>query len=171
MRQAERRAKTLATLLEAATSAFAQRGYDGTSIDAVAAVAGFSKGAVYSHFETKLDVFLAVLDRSLEDARWRLEGPLAATTEPPAAAANRFFAGGDADRLTRIMTEAWRLALTTPPVRVRLNAFRTEMVARLAERAVDAGLTPAEALARAGVVAKLIDGLMVERQLERAVGA
>ena len=69
------------------------------------------------------------------------------------------------------MTEAWRLALTTPSVRDRLNAFRTEMVARLAERAVAAGMAPAAALARAGVVAKLIDGLMVERQLERAVGA
>ncbi|MBI5947103.1 MAG: TetR/AcrR family transcriptional regulator [Chloroflexi bacterium] len=171
MRQAERRAKTLATLLESATIAFAGRGYEGTSIDAVAAAAGLSKGAVYAHFETKLDLFLAVLDRALADAERRLEGPAAAIGEPLATAADRFFAGGDPDLLTRITTEAWRLALTTPAVRDRLSRFRTEMVARLAHSGVDAGLAPAEALTRAGLVTKLIDGLMVERQLERAIGA
>ena len=64
MRQTERRARTRAALLRAALAAFAERGYEGASIDTIAATAGLSKGAVYANFPNKLDLYLAVkLDR------------------------------------------------------------------------------------------------------------
>src|SRR5579862_2567900 len=56
-----RRQQTRDHLLAAAAQVFAQRGFHGASLDEVAAVAGFTKGAVYSNFRNKEDLFLAVL--------------------------------------------------------------------------------------------------------------
>lgn len=49
-------------LLDAATRLFADRGYDGTSIEAVLREAGVSRGSLYHHFTGKEALFLAVLD-------------------------------------------------------------------------------------------------------------
>jgi AcrR family transcriptional regulator len=52
-------------VLAAATRAFAQGGYAGTSTDAVAKEAGVSQPYVVRMFGTKLDLFLEVLERSV----------------------------------------------------------------------------------------------------------
>src|SRR6478752_8775815 len=52
---------------------FAREGYDATSLDAVAARAGVTKGAVYHHFEGKRQLFEAVFSREVE----RVATPLA----------------------------------------------------------------------------------------------
>ena len=44
---------------------FARDGFHGASLDDVAATAGFTKGAVYSNFKSKEDLFLAVFDDRL----------------------------------------------------------------------------------------------------------
>jgi AcrR family transcriptional regulator len=54
-------AATREKLLEAARANFARHGYSATSIDRIADEAGFSKGAVYSNFRNKEDLFLAVM--------------------------------------------------------------------------------------------------------------
>lgn len=48
-------------VLAAARQQFERHGYHGASLDGIAEAAGFSKGAVYSRFEGKDDLFLAVL--------------------------------------------------------------------------------------------------------------
>lgn len=57
----EQQAETRARLLDAAQVVFARMGYHGSSIDLVAAEAGYSKGAVYSNFASKEDMFLELL--------------------------------------------------------------------------------------------------------------
>lgn len=64
-----RRDRTRQDLLAAATTVFAGRGYDGASVDDVAAAAGYTKGAVYSHFASKADLFLAIYQARIETAR------------------------------------------------------------------------------------------------------
>lgn len=59
----ESHALTRARLVETATALFLADGYNATSLEKVAAEAGFSKGAVYSNFATKHELGLAVLDR------------------------------------------------------------------------------------------------------------
>lgn len=54
-------------LLDAARETFLERGYAGATIDAIAEQAGFSKGVVYSQFAGKSDLFLALLERRIED--------------------------------------------------------------------------------------------------------
>lgn len=53
-------------ILQAATRAFARGGYHGTSTDAVAKEAGVSQPYVVRMFGTKLDLFLAVFERSAD---------------------------------------------------------------------------------------------------------
>lgn len=62
----EAKQQTREQLLLAAAQVFAQKGFYGASIDEIAQVAGYTKGAVYAHFSTKDDLFLALLDQSLD---------------------------------------------------------------------------------------------------------
>jgi AcrR family transcriptional regulator len=61
LRREESQAQTRARLLQAAARVFARLGYTGASVDAVAEEAGYSKGAVYSNFASKEDIFLELM--------------------------------------------------------------------------------------------------------------
>jgi AcrR family transcriptional regulator len=61
-----RRAMTRRHLLDAAAAVFTEKGFHGATLDEVAARAGFTKGAVYSNFKSKDDLFLALLDDRVE---------------------------------------------------------------------------------------------------------
>jgi AcrR family transcriptional regulator len=64
--QAERTEATTTALVDAARELFARDGYEAASLDAVAARAGVTKGAVYHHFEGKRQLFEAVFAREVE---------------------------------------------------------------------------------------------------------
>src|ERR1700685_1336471 len=66
-------------LLDVATKLFMERGFDGTSIDAVAEAAGVSKPTVYAHYHDKRDLFAAVLRGRIR--KWLC--PLFAADEGP----------------------------------------------------------------------------------------
>jgi AcrR family transcriptional regulator len=53
-------------ILDAASKVFAAEGFAGATIDAIGQAAGFTKGAVYSNFDSKDELFLALLDREFE---------------------------------------------------------------------------------------------------------
>jgi AcrR family transcriptional regulator len=59
--RAEAKAETRRRLLEAAEAAFRRDGYHATSLERIAAEAGFTTGAVYSTFDSKADVMLALI--------------------------------------------------------------------------------------------------------------
>jgi len=72
--------ETRANLVIAARSVFAETGYHAASLEAIAREAGYSKGAVYSNFSGKADLFLAVMDANMEAAAtdeggWDLPAP------------------------------------------------------------------------------------------------
>ena len=69
--RAERKELTRELLFDAAIEVFARKGYHGASLDDVAEAAGFTKGAVYSNFTRKSDLFRALLER---ESRRRGEG-------------------------------------------------------------------------------------------------
>src|ERR1022692_3418618 len=58
----ERGQATRAHLIDVATRLFAAHGYDGTSIEAVLADSGASRGSLYHHFPGKEALFWAVLE-------------------------------------------------------------------------------------------------------------
>jgi AcrR family transcriptional regulator len=61
--RAERQAQTREDLIDAAEELFTANGFHATSLDAVAIAAGYTKGAVYSNFSSKEDLFFAVYER------------------------------------------------------------------------------------------------------------
>ncbi len=63
--RAEKKRATRTRLLDAAQTVFAARGFAEASLDEIAEVAGLTKGAVYSNFDKKLDLLLAVLDERM----------------------------------------------------------------------------------------------------------
>ncbi|HEU5031724.1 MAG TPA: TetR/AcrR family transcriptional regulator [Spirillospora sp.] len=58
-----RRDHTRSLLVDAAEEVFAEKGFTQATLDDIAYAAGFTKGAIYKHFGTKEDLFLAVSDR------------------------------------------------------------------------------------------------------------
>jgi AcrR family transcriptional regulator len=58
----EKKAQTRQQLLDAAHRVFSTKGFFSASLDDVATEAGFSKGAVYSNFDSKEDLFLALVE-------------------------------------------------------------------------------------------------------------
>jgi len=63
--QRRRRQETRAKLLEAATCVLARSGFERATLDEIAREAGFSKGAFYVHFESKDDLFWAMLEERI----------------------------------------------------------------------------------------------------------
>jgi TetR/AcrR family transcriptional regulator of autoinduction and epiphytic fitness len=51
------------SIIAAAMEEFRDRGYDGSSMDRIAEIAGASKRTVYNHFPSKEELFHAVIDR------------------------------------------------------------------------------------------------------------
>jgi AcrR family transcriptional regulator len=67
-------------LIEAAERLFIRRGFDDASVDEISEMAGYSRGAFYSNFDSKDQVFLAVIDRrrpkALDDILQRVSEPV-----------------------------------------------------------------------------------------------
>ena len=81
----ERGQATRAHLVEVATRLFVAHGYEGTSIEAVLAESGASRGSLYHHFPGKVALFWAVLEGiaarvsgQMEDAARDAQDPVAA---------------------------------------------------------------------------------------------
>lgn len=69
----ESTAETRKRLLAAARRVFLRQGFHGASLEQVAEEAGFTKGAVYSRFESKADLFLALLDERITETEREFE--------------------------------------------------------------------------------------------------
>jgi AcrR family transcriptional regulator len=54
-------------VLAAARRMFLERGYHGASLEQIADEAGFSKGVVYSQFESKADLFLGLMEQRIKE--------------------------------------------------------------------------------------------------------
>jgi AcrR family transcriptional regulator len=65
--QGERRAATRQRLLDAAAELFAERGVEGSSVDAIAERADRTSGALYDHFGGKDGLLFALLDGWIDD--------------------------------------------------------------------------------------------------------
>lgn len=136
----ESKAVTRARVLEAAAEVFARRGFHGASVEEVAETAGYSKGAVYSNFASKEDLFLALLDQRLDAQMEAFAAVFATELTPPA----RLDALGrmrtptlDSGRdWCLLATEFWLYAAREPKIGPRLAVRRRlarERVAQLIE--------------------------------------
>jgi AcrR family transcriptional regulator len=73
----EKKAETKARLLDAARRVFAAHGFQAATVDQIADEAGYSKGAVYSNFSSKEDLYLSMLEQHFEERRHRIAAAVA----------------------------------------------------------------------------------------------
>lgn len=145
------RENTKARLLEAAAQVFAEAGLDGASVEAVCERAGFTRGAFYSNFDSKDELFLTlaagVADARVAAVRTRVEqmradGELADDCDPKDLVQQIMELGSD-DRLgVMLMSEIRIRALRDPAFGEAYLAQEREMVAsiaRIVEDIVEAG--------------------------------
>ena len=146
----DRKARTRALLLQAAARVYARRGFDGATLDEVAAEAGFTKGAVYSHFGSKENLLLALSEeqRSAQLAeQLQLFDRERASWERPLAGSARWMETlrEEPDRF-RLFIELWVRAQRDERVRAMLAGGVEELRAMIAgfarAGAEDAGLDP-----------------------------
>jgi len=174
-----RRQQTRDYLLKAAEQVFAERGFHGASLDEVAAVAGFTKGAVYSNFKNKEDLFLALLESRYEHDMEAVRATLESPEGPPEAhlgdfaslLREQFETGGDA--WVTLDLEFSLYAKRNPDVLEKLAAFRRadiESIGAIIEaerkRQDIEGSEPAEHAAR--VVVALMRGIGIMRMIDPA---
>ncbi|MBB3228220.1 AcrR family transcriptional regulator [Luteibacter sp. Sphag1AF] len=84
MTREESRTLTRSKLLASARAVFAREGYGGASVDRIAEHAGFTKGAFYSNFESKEDVFLQLLENTGVEEAEDLGHALSGIADPDA---------------------------------------------------------------------------------------
>lgn len=78
--RAESQARTRAALIDAGRRVFLERGYAGASVEAIAAEAGYTRGAFYSNFKSKEELFTELI----QERGYRKYAELAMTSFDPA---------------------------------------------------------------------------------------
>jgi AcrR family transcriptional regulator len=172
--RAERRARTRDRLLEAAARVFARRGFAGASLDEIAEEAGFTKGAVYSNFTGKDELFLTVLEQHLDRRMSSVRATFAETgTLADVRAGGRATSRhlGSDPEVWRLFLEFWLHATRDPHVRERVGALYGSMrdtIGRLiAGRFERAGIPlPAPASDLGGAAIALAEGHLLQRQID-----
>ena len=134
-----RRELTRTALVEAAAEVFARRGFEGASLEEIAEVAGFTRGAIYSNFGSKEDLLLAVVERHNQ----ALLDAFADTFDRQADASQEEWSGSAAllwrdlirgdPTLTPLNLEFRLYALRNPPFRKRLVEVQRQYVSRIAD--------------------------------------
>jgi len=162
------KAATRTKLLDAARQVFAARGFHGASVEEIAAVAGYSTGALYSNFGGKEDLFLVLMDREVAAHARELSdavGHRGTAAERAEGGAHFWMAFIEREReMLLLFMEFWAYGVRDPKVRphvakhfAEVRALITTLIAE-GVRDLDLELTiPAEQLAIA--VDAIADGI------------
>ena len=167
--RAQRKELTRELLLDAAIGVFAEKGYHGASLDDVADAAGFTKGAVYSNFTRKSDLFRALLERETS----RYDQALTQTVQavplellPDVAA--ELLADPESDpEMRTLLVEFWLAAVRDANLRPPLLRTRDRVGAAFATKLTDAGADPGFDSRELALLFKaLVTGLLMDRALD-----
>jgi AcrR family transcriptional regulator len=155
---------TREAILAAAREAFADRGFDGASIRAIATAAGVDPALVHHYFGTKDQLFLEAMRVPVD----------------PGSVLTEVLSGGRdgvGERVVRVLLTVWdspvgvgaaailRSAMSNEVFSRMFREFVTHMILRRVAKVLQ--LDPAEAGLRTGLVATQMAGLIVARYLLR----
>jgi AcrR family transcriptional regulator len=171
MTRAEKRERTYEELIRAAEKLFVERGFHATSVDEIAFEAGYTKGAVYSNFESKEDLFFAVYERRADRGVAEIEqvlrenGPAAGLELLASDATQR---RGRDDGWLAVYFEFWAHIVRNPSLRqrfARIHARAAEPMTVAVERlAEERGIVmPVEARSLNVAMIAMVSGLSLER--------
>jgi AcrR family transcriptional regulator len=170
--RAESKTRTRAELLRAANRLFLRDGFVATSLALIADEAALTKGAVYSNFESKEDLFLALLQQADEAGRWyapaAVESAAGATPRERAASFGRVAAAvRPSRRHVALFLEMNAFALRSDRMRKWVADYNRRFFDELGERLRVALDVPEADAVELGLVAQsLWVGLMMHGAYE-----
>ena len=168
------KADTRARLIECARRVFLESGFHAATLEQIALAAGVTKGAVYSNFDSKADLFLAVNGSRMEQRMEGYQRARATATDigPLVREFVRIMIRHDPDgRWASVVAEAWAVAASDEPFRLALieqsargNAVIMRAVEDLAERLDVEFRLPMEKMDTLCV--SLVRGMLLQRLLD-----
>jgi AcrR family transcriptional regulator len=164
-------------ILNAAFSLFASKGFENSSVDEIASAAGLSKGAIYWHFPSKLEILFELTDRFVHSS----QAEIVRLADPEQMGAEALYKSHRSylERVTTdpahdlLFNQLVSLANRYPEIRERMNKYHQEWDATLVslfERAIANGrfrMFPAREVAQA--INALYDGIMIRAQMDSTV--
>ncbi len=140
LRRDEQQRQIRAQLLDAAERVFARDGYQGATVAAIAAEAGYSHGAIYSNFNGKEDLFLVLVEERIDARLARVyqaaDAALSRGAEP-LEAARRFVAMLQQEREAYLLlVDFWNQAVREPKAAARFaerHARLRALIGRIVE--------------------------------------
>ena len=171
--RAEQQAETRDRLLDAATALFAETGFSGTSVAAIAKRAGVTTGAIYSNFTGKDELFAAVVERHMKrqaETYRTLYSEGGTPAERMQRGADRWMAliAEEPDYFP-LFVEVWRVGMAKPKIRQRLRKAYANLIDELASLVREGSPEPldeATATQFALIVCSLADGLAMHKILD-----
>ena len=173
--RAEKRAATRRALLEAAAKVFARRGLLGASVEEITEEAGFSRGAFYSNFASKEELFLTLIEGRTADHIAAIAQAFREGETPQARIRN---GGRFIDSLVtrehqwcKLYMEFWATAMRNPTLRPRFaaqyRALRTG-TAQMIQAQADALQIPLDASAEelASTLIALFEGYVLQKLID-----
>jgi AcrR family transcriptional regulator len=176
-RHQERTGITRGRLIQSAEKVFARDGFEAAKLEEIAKDAGYTRGAVYANFDSKEDLFFALLEKEISSRIAALEKEMDKVCEPEAKlqAMREFFLTKTLDRRWSLLSLEFKLfAVRHPEVKQRLAAMHRRFVGPrvgLLEE-VMGGLgreLPASAYATGVSMAALGNSLKLEHMLDPAL--
>lgn len=136
-------------VMAVARGVFVERGYHAAGMDEIAEAAGVSKPVLYQHFPSKLELYLALLDRGIEELLGAADAALASTSdnkERVRATMRAYFSFvADRDSAYRLVFESD--VMNESAVRERVDRAHEAIAAKIADViSADTGLSNDQAM-------------------------
>lgn len=132
-RHAEKSEQTRTRLLESAETIFARDGFEAAKLEEIAADAGYTRGAFYANFDSKEDLFMALLADEVEKRMARAREWSAARAKLPASK-EELYQGLRRGYIASLKNPRWNILFIEYKLFVlrhpRLKAKVTEMQAK-----------------------------------------
>ena len=166
-------------LLDVGRSLFAQKGFDATSVEEIAAKAGVSKPVVYEHFGGKEGLYAVVVDREMRTLLDSITGALRSSGHPRDLLERAAFALLD---YVETSSDGFRILVRDSPVAQSTGTFSSLigdaasqvehiMANQLKERGFEPKLAPMYAQMLVGMVALTGQWWLDARKPDKAVVA
>ena len=130
-RHQERSDATRTRLIRSAEKIFARDGFEAAKLEEIAAEAGYTRGAFYANFDSKEDLFFALLEGEVSSRINTVERMTRSVQDPEAKvlAFREFFLTISQDRRWSLLALEFKLfAVRHPEVKTRLAAMNRRLV-------------------------------------------
>ncbi len=162
-------------ILEAAFQAFAEKGYDKTSVDDIVRVSGLSKGTLYWYFESKQAIFVALVTHVFDAFSEVFKQFVTETEDLPPDKQLQMLINSSSQMMDAVpefsglyidfFVQAWQYEAVQETL-VRVYNQYVEMLRKILRRGIDEGVfRPVNIEATACAIAGAVDGIWFQRIL------